>query len=655
MTRPPNIPQHRLFSNSKQKQAKLMIIDKLFDKGHDLHQRGQLIEAKKIFEEVLLKNPHHTGAISLLGIIAAQTKNPSLALRFFNTLITIDPHLASAYFNKGNALKELMLFEEAIECFKHAIKKKPDYIQAHYNCGNTLQKLDRLDESIISYTNAILINPEHLAARYNRANSLTKLKRYKEASDDYKYVISKKSDFTEAYNNYGLLLVEIKQFEDALNCFNKALEINPSYAQAYSNRGNLYCEINQLKYALEDLELAIKINPQVAEFHSNLGNNLIKLGLLNDALFSYQQAIELDNTDAKSLTNLGFVLEKLKRFDESLVNYNRAIELKSDYAEAYFNKSLLLLSLQEFKNGWDLYDWRWKSDIFNSTYLSSSKPKLTSFGSARNKKLLIWGEQGIGDQILYTSMLNELLNIYPSSQISLDRRLLPLLNRSFPHGKFIDNTTAIENIDYDEHIPIADLGKYFRTCSSDFDSVRYHYLLADQQRAKKIRDSLITNNKYLCGITWNSKVKTTGVEKSIELEDLLPILSLENIAFVSLQYGNVQNKLAEFNKKHDKNILECNSVDNFYDLDGHAALIEACDFIITISNSSAHMAGAIGKETYLLCPSGKGLLWYWSNRINGNSLWYPRIHIYEQNSPGQWVDVVQNVKLVIEKKMYELE
>jgi hypothetical protein len=132
-------------------------------------------------------------------------------------------------------------------------------------------------------------------------------------------------------------------------------------------------------------------------------------------------------------------------------------------------------------------------------------------------------------------------------------------------------------------------------------------------------------------------------------------LSLKDIAFVSLQYGNVQNQLAEFNEKHDMNILECDSVDNFYDLDGHAALIEACDFVITISNTSAHMAGAIGKETYLMCPSGKGLLWYWSNQSNGNSLWYPSIHVYEQNSPGQWFDVVQNVRLVINKKLNEIE
>ena len=67
------------------------------------------------------------------------------------------------------------------------------------------------------------------------------------------------------------------------------------------------------------------------------------------------------------------------------------------------------------------------------------------------------------------------------------------------------------------------------------------------------------------------------------------------------------------------------------------------------------MAGAIGKETYLMCPSGKGLLWYWSNQKNGNSLWYPSIKIYKQNAPGQWFDVIQIIKLAIEKKINEIE
>jgi hypothetical protein len=162
------------------------------------------------------------------------------------------------------------------------------------------------------------------------------------------------------------------------------------------------------------------------------------------------------------------------------------------------------------------------------------------------------------------------------------------------------------------------------------------------------------DNKYLCGITWSSKIKTIGADKSIELEDLLPILKINNITFVNLQYGDIQEQLINFNKKYSLNIKDCLDVDNFNDFDGHAALKQACDFVVTISNTSAHISGAIGKETFLMCPSGKGLLWYWCNQLNGKSLWYPSIQIYEQSQIGNWFDVVQRVKFDIENKINSL-
>jgi hypothetical protein len=273
----------------------------------------------------------------------------------------------------------------------------------------------------------------------------------------------------------------------------------------------------------------------------------------------------------------------------------------------------------------------------------------------KNKKLLVWAEQGIGDQVLYSGMLDQLLTIAPLSQIMLDKRLLPLFQRSFSQGKYIPITTSVQNIEYDEHLPIGDLGKFFRIKLDDFDITRQHYLSADLSQAIEIRASLITNKKFLCGVTWNSKTEKIGADKSIKLEDLLPIIHLDDVAFVSLQYGDVHEQLNNFNEKYHLNIQECLTVDNFHDLDGHAALIEACDFVVTISNTSAHIAGAIGKETYLMCPSGKGLLWYWSNQSNGKSLWYPSIHIYQQNEPGQWFDVVQKIKQMIQKKINEIE
>ena len=622
MSRPPSKPpQNNIFFNPPANFGLVNQADRLFQQGLVLLNQGRLEQAREVFEKVIKINPKHFDGYHLLGIIAAQHKAFEVADIFFDKAIKLYPNNAAFYCNRGNVLKELKQIEAAITHYNKAINLNKDYALAYLNKSMAVCDLKRFEEALSSVNKAIEIKSDYAEAHYQRGFNLIELKRLEEALTSYERAIELKSDYAEAFYNRGIVFNELKRLDEALTSYEKAIELKSDYAEAYSNRGNVLQELKRLE----------------------------------EALTSYDRAIEFKSDFAESFYNRGTVLQELTHLEEALTSYDRAIEFKPDFAYAYFNKALLLLSLQDFENGWQLYDWRWKNKNFDSSYLSSNKPKLINIESAYNKKLLVWGEQGVGDQILYTSMLNELLNISPSSQILLDKRLLPLLQRSFPQGKFIDKTLAIDDIEHDEHIPIADLGKYFRTCNSDFDITRHHYLLADQQRAKKIRSSLISNKKYLCGVTWNSKVKKIGAEKSIELEDLLPVLSLKDIAFVSLQYGNVQKQLAEFNEKHDMNILECDSVDNFYDLDSHAALIEACDFVITISNTSAHMAGAIGKETYLMCPSGKGLLWYWSNQTNGKCLWYPSIHIHEQNLPGKWFDVVQSIKLVIEKKINEIE
>ena len=621
MSRPPSKPPQNNFFKPAANFGMVNQADRLFQQGLALLNQAKLDQAKEIFEKVVKLNAKHFDAYHLLGIIAAQLKDFKRANELFDKAIKLNPNNAIFYCNRGNVLKELKQIEAAITHYNKAINLNENYALAYLNKSIAFGDLKRFDEALISVDKAIQVKLNYAEAHYQRGFNLTELKRLDEALESYDKAIWLKRNFSEAFYNRGIVLQELKRLEEALTSYDHAIEFKRDYTEAYSNRGNVLKELNRLE----------------------------------EALTSYDRAIEFKRDYAEAYSNRGIVLQVLKRFDESLASYDKAIEYKSDYAEAFFNKSLLLLSLQEFENGWQLYDWRWKNNNFDSTYLSSSKPKLVNIESAFNKKLLIWGEQGVGDQILYTSMIDQLLNISPTSQILLDKRLLPLLHRSFPQGKFIDKILAIEDIEHDEHLSIADLGKYLRTCNSDFDITRHHYLSADQQRAKKIRSSLISNKKFLCGITWSSTVKKIGAEKSIQLEDLLPLLSLKDIAFVSLQYGNIHKQLAEFNEKHNMNILECDSVDNFNDLDGHAALIEACDFVITISNTSAHMAGAIGKETYLMCPSGKGLLWYWSNQTNGKSLWYPSIHIFEQNAPGQWTDVVLNIKEEIEKKLNENE
>ena len=531
-------------------------------------------------------------------------------------------HIQSNHLDALNVLGIIAIqtkdFHRALGFFDKATRLAPTNPAFFGNRGNVHKELKHLDQAIADYTMAIKLKPDYAMAYLNQGIVFSDLKKFELALKSLDQAIIFKNADQNAYCQRGVVLMELQRYEEAVTNFEQAIKLKPNFSTAYSNRGNALKELNRYQQALSDYEKAIALKPDYAEAYANRGLVLQGLHLINDALVSFDQAISL----------------------------------KPDFLEAYCNKALALLVAGEFKQGWALYDWRWKSEKLKLKSFKTDKTKALSLDAESYQNILVWGEQGIGDQILYAGMLDELFKAVPSAQVLLDKRLLPLFQRSMPHGIFKDINTPSEDVEFDAHLPIADLGSYFRVSPEDFAKTKTSYLIADAERAKNIRSELIGQKKYVCGISWSSHTqKKIGAAKSVQLTDLLPLLSNQDIAFVSLQYGEVSQELAAFNRQHDVTIQECASVDNFNDLDGHAALIEACDFVVTISNTSAHMAGALGKQTYLLFSMGQGALWYWSNQIDGQSMWYPNLCIYQQTIPGQWADCVDTVCKDIEKNI----
>ena len=152
-------------------------------------------------------------------------------------------------------------------------------------------------------------------------------------------------------------------------------------------------------------------------------------------------------------------------------------------------------------------------------------------------------------------------------------------------------------------------------------------LISIEQKIKQ----LLPKGKKICGISWVSKNESIGQNKSMTLEDMKDLLLLPNITFVDLQYTDTSEERAEFKNKYGVEILKLEEIDNFNDIDGLASLIDACDQVVSVSNTTVHIAGSIGKKTYLMLPQGKGRLWYWSKEKE-QSIWYKSIQIIEQDS-----------------------
>ena len=552
---------------------------------------------------------------------------------------------ALIFFNQGN-------FSQAENLLNQILKFQPKNVDALNIAGVVASQLSNFKNSVDYFSKAIKINPLNESYYANRGNALIELHDYEMALLNFNKAIAINSKYAMAYSGKGVALCALNKYEEAIDSLGKAINLSPEFVQAYQNRGDAYLKLQKSNEALRDFDTVIQLNPQNPVVYLGKANALKNLGKLPEALDSLLLAVKLNKHYVEAYYNMGVIYGDLNYKQDAIAAYDKAIEIDESYVEAHWNKGLVLLGEKEFEAGWPLYAWRWKREETHSNFMSLPKPLVEDLNKVSDKNILVWAEQGVGDQVMYAGLLLELFDISPYTQVLIDGRLIPLLSRAMPQAHFIDKNTPVNQIAYEMHIPIGDLGKNFRKSAADFEKTKAAYLIADKKRAEILRNQLLQGKQLLCGITWHSGRDTTGVNKSMQLGDLLPVLKLAGISFVSLQYGDMSEELAEFNRQTGTEIQACESVDNFKDLDGHAALIEACDFVVTISNTSAHIAGAIGKDTYLLYPKGRGALWYWLNQAHEKSMWYPSIKIYQQQELGQWTEPVHCIKQILEKKIH---
>ena len=272
----------------------------------------------------------------------------------------------------------------------------------------------------------------------------------------------------------------------------------------------------------------------------------------------------------------------------------------------------------------------------------TDKPKW-DFGKKEN--FIIWPEQGVGDQILYSRFFNDLKSFKNNLNIVVDPKLTKYLASSFPEFKF---RIEVSSKDFESHIPIGDLPSLFINNFSDVVERSGAYLKVDKKRRDDLK-KLLPTNKRICGLSWLSKNEDLGSHKSLTLEQLKDILLIKDMAFVDLQYTDTNAERKEFLEKHGVEVIKIDQVDNFDDLTGLTALIDACDFVLSVSNTTVHLSGAIGKKTLLMLPKGKGKLWYWS-KDGQQSHWYKSVKIFEQDKIGNWDPVINNLYDEIKKQ-----
>jgi hypothetical protein len=193
---------------------------------------------------------------------------------------------------------------------------------------------------------------------------------------------------------------------------------------------------------------------------------------------------------------------------------------------------------------------------------------------------------------------------------------------------------------------ISSLGVHFRPDLAAFKQARSPFILDDAARTANMRSITLPKDRKICGLSWKSTREIWGEGKSINLLALRPILQMPGWTFVNLQYGETEEATAAVKRELGVEIVSLPDLDRFNDLDGLVSLITCCDFVVTTSNSTAHLVGARGVDCALLAPSGLSRNWYWQ-AIEGRSYWYPTMRIHQQSNDGDWSSAIEQTRQLL--------
>jgi tetratricopeptide (TPR) repeat protein len=551
--------------------------------------------------------------------------------------LTFDSKQARFHTLLGMALSDVGRHDESLDSFDQAIALGA--ADAHGGRADALVALGRLADAVESFDRALAHDPSSVADWCNRGAALIDLGRAAEAADSFAHATALAPDFAEAHYNHGNALAKLERHLDAIASYDRALALKPDYVDAHNNRANALNQLGRLPEALASVEAALALAPDHNGALVTRGVLLRKLRRSAEALASCERALALKPDDTDALTVRADLLTDLERFEEGIATLDRIVALKPDDVAAKWNKSLICLGLGRFQEGWPLYEHRW-AGAKGLVPRGYAQPRWS--GGRVDGALMIWGEQGLGDEILHASMLPDVMASTPSVVFEVEPRLAPLFARSFPRVTVIACQKELYAGKVDAQEPLASLGRFLRRSFEEFPRREHGHLVADAARAQALRQRLASDGRRVIGLSWVSKAPVGGASKSARLADFEALLRLPGCRFVDLQYGDTGEERAALARDLGIVVERLGDIDNTNDLDGLAALMCACDAVVTVSNTTAHLAGALGRPTFVMVPHGYARIWYWFHD-RSQSPWYPRVEVWRQQCGQPWADVVATV------------
>lgn len=439
---------------------------------------------------------------------------------------------------------------------------------------------------------------------FQKATKLHKENKLDEALNFYGQAVAFFPNLPDAYNNMAVALRKLKHFEAALSCYQRSLAVRPDHAGTYSNMGNV----------LNDLDR------------------------MDEAIAAHGKAVELDPDNLLFIYNMGLVLRDAGKPKNAITCFNKVLKQEENFRDCRWDRSLTYLMAGNFKKGFAEYDSRWQLE--KSPPRPFPQPRWEG-DSLQGKTLFIHREQGFGDALQFVRLIPAIKKRFGGT-ILLESQ--PELINLFHGMEGIDQHIpyGMNPPSFDVWIPLMSLGHILQVDEDNIPGT-VPYLDAPKQSRFRVRPA--PEGGLNIAIAWaGSPTHQNDRRRSVDLEQFLALFGHKDVTVFSLQKG----KRSQDIKTIGATPLIIDAGSQIKDFSESAALIDQLDLIITVDTSLAHLAGGLGKETWVLLPYTPD--WRWMLKRE-DSPWYPNMRLFRQDKPGDWDSAFKKLYQALAEKL----
>lgn len=605
-----------------------------------LHQQGKFLETEAMLRELLAREPRNGDALHMLGVALAARGGAREAAQLIAAAVDLQPSNPVAHSNLGNALGELGRYAEAVTCYDRAVALQPDFASAYRARALAQFNLGQSDAALASFNQAVACAPDDAQYRNDLGVALDLAQRHEEALQCFSHAIALDPRLPEAHYNRGKICLQFGHPAEAIASFDRSLALAPQKFETHLRRGISLAMLGRNEEAIASFDQAILLNPSSAEAFDNRGVALGRMSRPSEALASFFKATEVNPDYADAYSNAANALKSLHKHTEALQYFDRALSCKPGDPVSTWGKALIKLSLGEFREGWALYESRFRVAHLTPLQRSFEAPRWSGTESLEGKTLLVHAEQGLGDTLQFCRYIR-LIEAKGARVVFEVQPVLAVLLRSLDiRGPLVAKGDPLPAFDF--HCPLLSLPFALRTEQSIPADVPYVSAGAVAVRKWQRRLALLPGLRV--GINWQGNLeaeKQNSLQgRSFALADAAPLARIPDVQLISLQKGSAakQRTSVEFGEA----VMELSDpldmgAEEFAD---SAGLLMSLDLVVTSDTAVAHLAGALGVPVWVALHSVPD--WRWMIDRD-DSPWYPTMRLFRQPKSGGWAAVFHHM------------